>query len=341
MENEQILLKPRTLNIKTPDSRTKSLIIGGNRRSISPIGNTVNFWSSLNGLRSKYPWMKNVFDGINEEIPNEKLSIDVIRCVELCLEKFADNYLSQVQVLGFDQNEFGNEILFSWFGFDVEEIENDNDMSDLRDNLQVCYDEEIDNITEDSSDVTGLFVKISKMLMINFLTASVNNMLINSVSTAEELTLFFVLYTAEHDARFSIFRLEEYLEKDIIPESPSKDGLSVGTLQLILADFIKTNYNVRPSVEPGSVELLAGLSNIIDITNPKCEELIFTKINKSIQPTNNINTTIFLNIHRYILYVVFEEIQRILQNKTSKQWTNSIVLDAVNTGVQKFRREME
>lgn len=334
MNNNNLLIKPRSINVDTPKTRTRG--IRDFSRSISPVSNSVNFWSSLQGLHSKYEWMANVFEEISNSIPVEKLSYDVIRYVELCLEKFADNFLSQIQVDGFDGDNFGNEILSIWFDFSIEDIENDNDLSEIRDILQECFNEEIENIIEDNSDVSGLFINISSNLIIKFLTKSVYNMSLN-VEKAEELTLFFLIWTAEYDALFSIFRLEEYLQPNIIPEKPSNEGLTIGLLQLNLADFIRTNYNVQPSIEPGTIELLAGTSNII-VLNEKTEKIVEEKI-KNVTPAYSADSTIFLNCHRYIVYLIFREVQEILQTRNNKQWTNSVVLDAINTVVKKFHNE--
>ncbi len=340
------LIPPRTLHINvTPLSRTRTLL--EKVRSISPINNTVNFWSSDVRLETKYEWMIEVYAAISYEIGNDKLSYDVIKYIELCLEKFADNYLSQVQVSGFESDNFGNEMMFNWFGFDFDaaldetdpmNFQNDPDLIELRDSLQKSYEEESLNLTEDDTAVTELFINISKMLIIKFLVQSLENMLMN-YSQPEELSLFYLMYTAEYDVRFSIFRLEEYFEKGIIPVAPSKDGFTVAMLRLTLPDFIKENYDIRPSLEPGSIELLAGTSNII-VINEKSDQLVANIIDKLITPASTIELTIYFNLHRYILYLVFEEIQNIIRNKNDKQWTNAVVLDAINTATRKFRKQI-
>jgi len=54
----------------------------------------------------------------------------------------------------------------------------------------------------------------------------------------------------------------------------------------------------------------------------------------------DIENSIFLNLNRYLLYLVFENIQNILNSRTDKQWTNSVVLDAVILAVQSFRKSI-
>ena len=332
----QLLIQPKTLHIKVPRGRTHTS--RSTRESLSPVGNRVNFWSSLTGLPSKYEWMEDVFNIISKQIPENKLSLSVVRYVELCLEKFADNYLSQVQVTGFAEEDFGNETLFNWFGFSPENIEDDKDLAELRDCLQKCFDDNLDELLEDNSDITDLFINISSTLIIKFLIVSLEYML-DDIPNPEELTLFFVMHTAEYDARFSIFRLEEYMEPDILPENPSNDGLTIGILRLNLADFIRKNYNMNPLLEAGSIELLAGTSNII-VINHKSDKLVADIIDKLIQPASTLDLTIFLNLHRYILYLVFEEIQVILTKTKTTQWTNAVVIDAINSAAKKFRQNI-
>lgn len=336
--SSQLLIRPETLQVKarkgdnslSPISRTKSL---------SPIGNSINFWSSLKGLHSKYEWMEQVFVTISNNIPIEKLSNDVVRYIELALEKFADNYLTQIQVTGFERKNFSYEMLFSWFGFDADMIDNDPDMTEFANELQDCFDANAILLADDPTDIINLLITICETLVIKFLHASLTLML-NTITNIEELTLFFVIYTAEYDARFSIFRLEEYIESEVIPKTISNDGLTVGTLQLVLPDFIKKNYDITPSIEPGCVELLAGISNIIVITN-KSDELVLNKVESLITVTNDMTMNIYLNLHRYLLYLTFDEIQKILLTKNSTWWTNSIILDAINTAAKKFRKEIK
>jgi len=105
-----------------------------------------------------------------------------------------------------------------------------------------------------------------------------------------------------------------------------------------LDNFIKTNYNVHPYVEPGTIELLVGAANIIEY-NDKSDELVANKIDNFIEVSDTDELTIYLNLHRYILYLIFEEIQIILAGKDSL-WTNAVVLDAINTATRKFREEI-
>lgn len=347
--NDQLLISPESLHIKipakgyrgnslSPIGSYKSLSPIGSYKSISPISNFTNFWSSLKGFRSKYIWMTDVFEQISESIPKDKLTVDVMRYIELCLEKFTDNYLSQIQVTGFEKENFSREMLFNWFGFEAETIEDDADVGELCDILQDCYDLNNDELADDPTNVTNLLITICSNLIIKFLIVSLNNML-KTISNPEELTLFFVIYTAEYDARFSIFRLEEYIQPGVIPEFTSNDGLTVGTLQLILPDFIKKSYDDHPSLEPGCIELLAGVSNII-VINDKSDQIVLDKLPYLIDTNSSLDMTIFLNLHRYILYLIFEEIQKILLTKNNTQWTNAIVLDAINTSAKRYRKEI-
>src|ERR1700753_3426357 len=127
MSEKQLLIKPKSLGsgngARSGRSRTNT---GLTRRSTSPIGNSINFWSSLEGLSSKYEWMPEIFNVISEST-GDNLSDDVYRFVELCLEKFADNYLASVYVDGFEPTEFGYVLMYNWYGLENDDVDSDDD----------------------------------------------------------------------------------------------------------------------------------------------------------------------------------------------------------------------
>ncbi len=334
MAEQDLLITPRALYKKTGGGKLTSPL---RKRSVSPITNSKNFWSSLKEYNSKYEWMTQVYDAISDTT-GDKLSLETFRYIELCLENFVDNYLNEMSVDGFEPENFGNEVLYEWFGFEQDAIESDEKLVELRDDLQNCFDSEIITITEDSSDVSRLFIKICTVCVIKFLEQSVRNMII-SINNPDVLTLFYCIYTAQYDNRFFMFMLEEYLEKDIIPQDPSNQGVTIAMLHENLAIFIKKNYDEPPLLENGILDLLAGCSNII-VINDKSTELISNLSVPLIEIPNNKELTIFFNLHRYILYLIFEEIQTILKTKEDHFWTCGIVIDAINTVAIQFRREI-
>jgi hypothetical protein len=327
MEEQLLLLKPLSLESKSTNSR-----------KISPITNNINFWTSLRGYSSKHEWMSQIFEYIDNQIGTEKLTFEVVRYIELCLENFADNCLSQIIISDIEPSQFGIQMLQIWLDVSIEEIEDNTQLFKISEMLQQCYEDEKINLIEDDSDVTNLFINITEKLIYEFLSSSLEYML-TMISEPQELTLYFVIYTAKYNPCFNFFSLDEYNERDVIPEKLSEDGITVGILRLSLNSFIKTNYDIRPSYEDGTIELLVGVSNII-VINEKSDELVADKIDEFIEIAETDNQTIYLNLHRYILYLIFEQIQIITKKTNSMIWTNGLILDAINTVSKKFLKEI-
>jgi hypothetical protein len=135
-----------------------------------------------------------------------------------------------------------------------------------------------------------------------------------------------------------MFRYGDVVQ-DLIPDQPSLDGLTVEHLRIDLADFIKTNYSQRPSLEDGVLQLLAGSSNIIKLT-PEAISLAQSIRSLLKEPSTDKKRELFFTLHKYIIYLTFQNIQKHLSHHKDKTWKLTVVLDSLNQAVNSYRKQV-
>lgn len=271
-----------------------------------------NYWSNLSAKKSKYEWVSAVEESIIVIIKEEMTEAAYINLKNV-IENFVDNYLL---ILDGEYSDFGTSVLYIWMGYDLEDLSTDEDLQTFAEDLQKCYD---------SSIVDNLFVNLTTLVITRYLEAVVNFM---NESSHEVINLFHCLYVQRTDSRFLMFKYDDVAE-NLIPVQPSLNGLTADRLRLDLAEFIKTNYSQRPSLEDGVLRLLAGSSNIISLNEPsiKLANDIRSMLGNS---RSAIAKELIFTLHKLILYLAFEGIQRRLSKMEDKSWSVTIVLDSLN-----------
>lgn len=291
------------------------------------------YWSNLKGIKSKYTWTDEVFSNITEYTGN-KMSKDVIKYIEVLVEKFIDEKLDNLTVTGFEPSNFGYIIVEKWFNIEKNEAMAVSELSTISKWLQEAYESEFLKFKDDETDVQGLLVKIVSKFFIEFLSISLNVMM-NSTTRIKELTLFFCLYTIEHDGRFSILKDRDM--SAFLPEVFTKKGYTVTMLRQKLPIYIKNTFGVRPYIEDGVLEILANSSNMI-LINDKSRKI--SKFVDIPQNTCDGKDKVFFNLHRYILYLIFRYIRLIMKNNKSEIISNSIAFDALTMAKEDFLKNI-
>jgi hypothetical protein len=308
-------------------------------RSLSEDSEIVNHWTFLSSTISKYSWMNKVKKCINTSIKND-MSVIAFRHIEDLMEKFADENLTVLEAVGdyfVDPEEeisnFGSLALYIWGGFTDEEVNKDESLSEFRQHIDQCYYLWV----EDELPLEDLYCSVTSLVMIRYLEEVIKKM--SSMTKSKTITLFYCLYVEKNDPRFFMFG-SQYIEDGLFPQDPNSNGYTVDKLRIYLADFIKTNFFQPPLLEDGVLYLLSGASNVIQKSSKT------TKLSKNICKKLNIplpkdDRAEFLNLHRYILYLTFENIQMRLRKKEDKTWTVALVLDSLNQAVISYRRKVD
>lgn len=303
--------------------------------SLSESKEVVSYWTSLIGKESRYEWMDKVKKGINISVKND-MSVVVWRHLEDAMERFADENLTALELarenfVGSEQEDtnFGYIALSIWTGFEAEEIEKDSALQQFKEDLDQCYY----LYAEGDFAPEELYCMVTTVVFVRFLEEVVRIM--NQMTLSKTITLFYCLHVEKTDPRFYMFA-NEHIEDGLFPLDSNNSGYTVEKLRINLADFIKIHFSQQPSLEDGVLHLLAGASHIIE------ESPESTKLNKIISKKLNISQieNEFLNLHRYILYLTFENIQKRLWKRGDKTWTVALVLDSLNQAVISYREKL-
>jgi hypothetical protein len=282
-------------------------------------------WHELSGRNSKYKWMYKVLENIHEHT-NGAITRDVIKYLEISLENFADNFLNDIPFSAQSSENFGTEIVNSWFGLDDDEtVTSTQVFAEIAEIIQKSYEEEEKTLDEDMSDRSGFFIGITTKLVLKFLDESVMNMS-ESVNFVEELTLYFLLYTCKYDIRFLVFYIDDMMDDRFIPKSINVDGFTVSILRTELAEYIRANLETVPRIEEGVMEIIAGSSSLID------EGMTKTKCIKDCKFGNGYRTgNSFIKRHAVIIEKIIRKIASLADGIDSDAWTNAMALDSFSS----------
>lgn len=303
--------------------------------SLSESKEVVSYWTSLLSTESRYPWMDTVKKGINTSVKND-MSVVVWRHLEDAMERFADENLTVLELarenfVGSEEEDtnFGYIALAIWTGFEAEEIEKDSALQQFKQDLDQCYY----LYAEDDLTPEELYCMVTTVVFTRFLEEVVHMM--NQMTLSKTITLFYCLHVEKTDPRFYMLA-NEYIEDGLFPLDSNSNGYTVEKLRINLADFIKIHFSQQPSLEDGVLHLLAGASNIIEYSSESSK--LNTIISKKLKISQVEDQ--FLNLHRYILYLTFENIQMRLDKRKDKTWTVALVLDSLNQATYSYREKV-
>lgn len=297
-----------------------------------------SYWMNIKETKSKYAWMPRVHTCISQLVPFT-MSVSAHLHLDDVIEKFVDEKISpfffgdtnlDINDLG---DDFGVEVLASWLNMAIDDIRVNDRLTVLSQEIQECFD--INKQTPVPGD--GLYLAITCIVVVKFLE-EVMDRILDSDTGITHISLFHLLYVEETDICFSMLK-SGHVENGLIPDEPNLDGFTVDKLRLGLAEFIKDNYDQHPFLEEGVLTLLAGASNIIDL-NPESTVLAFDLCTVLGQEYALGEKKIFFLMHKYILYLTFENIQVLLQGDKSKFWTVNVVLDALNQAAITYRNKI-
>lgn len=295
---------------------------------LDPVGESEakTFWASLEGTETKHAWIKDVKDCIGRLIGNY-ISISAKLHLEQVMEDFVNTkLLPNVDVAEEDYKQ-GIQLLSSWTGLTSEAIEEDTALVDLAQELQECYDRNKEN----QGTPEELYRGITCLIMVRFLE-KVAEKVRDTTPADPVITLFYCLYVEHTDSTFSYLK-QGYVEKDLIPLQPSMLGVTLNCLRLGFADFFKQYYERAPMLENGVLNLLAGASNVIRLTEA---EITLAKniLGKAFEGSQKI---LFFTLHRFLLYLTFTNVEARLADSSNKVWTVAIVLDSLNEAVRMYK----
>jgi hypothetical protein len=301
-----------------------------------------SYWMNIRETKSKYAWMPRVHICISQLIPFD-MSVSARLHLDDVIEKFVDEKITPLfsdtnvdsESLGFDDlnDDFGVELLASWLNLSIDEVRVDDKLASLSQEIQDCYDMNKETPVKGG----GLYLAITSIVVVKFLEEAINGMLDSEINNVY-ISLFHLLHVEETDIRFSMFKSGHVADR-LIPVEPNLDGFTVDKLRLGLAEFIKDNYDQHPFLEEGVLTLLAGSSNIIEM-NLQSSVLAYDLCNALGQDYVLGEKELFFILHKYILYLTFENVQVLLQGSENKYWTVNVVIDALNQAAITYRNKI-
>lgn len=292
-------------------------------------------WMNIKETKTKYEWVPKVNTCINQLLPTN-MTISASLHLQDVIERFVDNSImnlldeniEEINNLG---DDFGVEILAAWLNTTTDIIQSDFKLLTFSQEIQECYN--LNN--EDDND--NLYLAITCIVIIKFLEEVTNKML-DSESQNMYVSLYHLLYVEETDVRFSMLRCG-HIENGLIPAEVNIDGFTVDKLRLGLAEFIKDSYDQHPFLEDGVLALLAGSSSII--TMSKESSILTYDLCVALGQDYVLgDKELFFILHKYILYLTFENVQSLLRDSKNKYWTITVVLDALNQAAITYRSKL-
>lgn len=292
-----------------------------------------NYWSSLSGTESQYSWMREVQECV-ARLTRVRITIPASQHLEAVMERFVTTQLvNTVPLLEKSQADFGENLVAGWLGRPVTEL--DGASLDLAQELQLTF---LRQLEQDASH-DQLLRNLTCVVLVRFLEA-VTTATRESTPIDPVITLFYCLYVERTSSLFSFLSVG-YVETDLIPEQPNLAGITLNRLRLGLADYFKQAYNRVPLFENGVLTLLAGSSNVIQLSEAELR-LASSLLTTLAKPFDGNEKSLFLILHRFLLYLTFAEVEtRLAEVEEPKVWSVAIVLDALNTTIKAYRQLLQ
>ena len=314
-------------------SLTEKLDLAQNKQLDLVKGSEVStYWTSLGRTESKHTWMQWVKECITRLIPNE-ISITASYHLDQVMEDFVDTKLIPNVSYNSDDPDQGISLLALLLNIDPDDISDDTSLSHLADEIQECF-----NRNRETRTLDDLHCDITCLIMTRFLER-VSERMEEMTPTNPVITLYYCLYVEQTDSAFSFLK-GGYLEDNLIPIQPDTSGVTLSYFQLGLAELTKQYYGHHPMLENGVLRLLAGVSNVIRLKDEKEAEITLAAniMEFSGKSFDGNQKMIFLTLHKFILYLTFNNLKERLPDRDNKFWSVAIVLDCLNEAVRTYKR---
>jgi hypothetical protein len=151
------------------------------------------------------------------------------------------------------------------------------------------------------------------------------------IDMSPELSLYYILVTVVNHAGFRELSPAMDVNPLILPPCENGFGLTSAFLHEPLACYIKYKYNQAITIESGGLQLLSGLSNVVKVT------LNSSRIAAAVaELLSHQDNSVEININHYLLYLTLEIVCFILKQNDTSEWSNCVILDAINLALDYF-----
>ena len=226
------------------------------------------------------------------------------------------------------EDQFGILSVSQWTSLDTVKLSENNELTELCQLIQECFDEVKVQLFNDTTDMSPLSSLITTRLINSLLEQSAAK----CIDMSPKLSLYYILVTVVNHAGFRELSPPMDVNPLILPPYENGRGLTSAFLHEPLAYHIKTNYDQPITIESGGLQLLSGLSNVVKVT-PNSRRIAAAVAKLLSQQENSVE----ININHYLLYLTLEIVCFILKQNNSSEWSCCAILDAINLALDYFQ----